>query len=128
MPRNLSPAARGAWRSVTAALARLGVLSVADGEALRLLAEALAEYREARRVLDREGATYDLTTKAGGTMHRARPEAAIAADAWRRASAMLGRFGMTPADRARLGEMPERYRGAGLPPDLDRACREAARD
>ena len=128
MPRDLSPAARGAWRSVTAALARLGVLSTADGEALRLLCEALGEYREARRVLDREGVTYDLETKTGGTMHRARPEAAIAADAWRRASAMLGRFGLTPADRARLGGMPEGFRGAGISPDLDRACREAAGD
>ena len=125
IPPGMSRSARREWRVIVAALDSLGVLAVTDALAIRLLAEALGEYRDARRVIDREGATYECETRIGGTMHRARPESAIAADAWRRASALMSRFGLTPADRVRLGTVPERSRDAGsVPTD---AIREAAR-
>ncbi|WP_345059492.1 phage terminase small subunit P27 family [Hymenobacter glaciei] len=84
------------------------VCTVADGPALQLLTEALAEWAQARQAVQDRGLTYETTTVSGNIMRRPNPEVAIAADAWRRALAMLSQFGLTPAARskvsAQLGE------------------------
>ena len=82
------------------------IATAADGIALELCASAIAEYHAARAVLARQGATYTTKTPTGSTMVRARPEVAIAADAWRRAAAMLRDFGLSPASRPRVNAVP----------------------
>jgi P27 family predicted phage terminase small subunit len=102
------PFATRSWRKRLVALMKppMRVLTVADGPALELLAAALAEYDAASRVLLELGVSYECTTAAGAVMRRARPEQAIAADAWRRAAHMLEQFGLTPAARGRVQEQP----------------------
>lgn len=102
-PLHLSARAKGLWRALGRELDRMGVITMADAVALEMLCDAYAQYRDARDVLTIDGPTYTSTTKRGGMITRARPEVAIAADAWRRTSSMLTAFGLSPAGRAKLG-------------------------
>lgn len=101
MPAHLTPKAKSAWKSIGPELARMGVLTLADGPALELLCDAYAEYRAARDVVRADGATYE-SVSVHGAMTRVRPEVAIAADAWRRVASMLREFGLTPSSRTKV--------------------------
>src|SRR5262249_51212685 len=100
--RSLPAPVRMMYRRLTRILAPLRVVTVADGPALELLAAALIEYETSVRVVLEQGATYEAKTESGAVMHRARPEQAIAADAWRRAVTGLGHFGLTPTSRSKV--------------------------
>jgi len=115
-PRHgFSLAARREFRRLIRLLGPMLVCGAGDVVALELLAEALVEYRRAAGVLGRQGTTYKARTQAGAVLHRARPEHAIAADAWRRAAGMLQQFGLTPAARPRVeAEEPTPERLAGF--------------
>jgi P27 family predicted phage terminase small subunit len=84
------------------------VLSEADGEALALAADALADYVQARKVIEKQGHSYEATTEAGAIIVRKRPEVTIASDAWKRARLMLLEFGLTPAARGKVKAVPVR--------------------
>ncbi len=101
-PAWLSPKAKRAWKELVGILGGMDILSKADRRAMELLCDAYAEYRDARAVVAKQGATYEAETVAGGVMIRPRPEVAIAADAWRRVKGMLTEFGLTPASRSRV--------------------------
>jgi P27 family predicted phage terminase small subunit len=105
-PKSLTPAARAYWTDLVALLDDLRVMTPADVTALVLLCEALAEYRVADADVQAIGITYESTTRSG-VMRRPNPAVAIRADAWRRVERMLGRFGLTPSDRARVEVTPE---------------------
>lgn len=100
-PSWISPLARTWWTRVRPILIRLRVATSADPIAVGMLCDALAEYVSARTVIDKEGATY--WTEGESRMLRARPEVAIAQDAWRRAKLMLTEYGMTAASRGKVG-------------------------
>jgi P27 family predicted phage terminase small subunit len=100
-PRHLSRMARDAWHRIGQRLKALKVVTDADAEALELACSAYAEYRAARAVIARRGATY-VSRTLHGVLVRKRPEVEIAADAWRRLRLMLVEFGMTPSARTRL--------------------------
>ena len=104
-PSWLAADAKSVWRDLAPVLERMKVLTEADREALALLCSALAEYRQARAVLDREGSTYRATTEAGAVLVRPRPELRIAQDAWRRARLMLVEFGLSPAARSKVSAL-----------------------
>lgn len=106
-PLHLSDSARKAWARIAPELKQMGVLTLADGTAFELLVDAYAEYRAARDVVEAEGPTYDAPTQTG-IIVRARPEVAIAGDAWRRVKAMMAEFGLTPSSRTKV-------RGEGEP-------------
>ena len=125
--RSLAALAKVEHGRLVRALGLMRVLKLADAVALELLAQALGEYRLALAVLLRDGQSYACTTSAGATMFRARPEQAIAADAWRRAAHMLEQFGMTPVSRPKV-EGDDGLRGAETDP-MDaflarRACKK----
>lgn len=104
--RTLPATVRAMYRRLGRILAPLRVVTVVDGLALELAASALVEHETAARVIFEQGATYEARTEAGAVMHRARPEQAIAADAWRRGVAMLQQFGLTPASRSKVEAVP----------------------
>ncbi|GLQ31654.1 phage terminase small subunit P27 family [Litoribrevibacter albus] len=102
VPAHLSPKAKTAFRGLCDLLENMGVLTIADGVALELMCDAYAEWRDCRKVVEKEGRTYQTTSMAGELVYKARPEVAMASDAWKRLKAMMGEFGLTPASRTKL--------------------------
>lgn len=104
-PDWLSDRAKQYWGEIGNVLLAMKLTTVADGPALQLLTEALAEWAEAREFVLSEGMTYETTTATGDTMHRPYPQVAIASDAWRRSHKMLTEFGLTPASRSKVSAL-----------------------
>lgn len=102
-PKGMTGKAGKAWDEAVEIAYNMGVLTVADGLALRQLCEAIADEREAQRILDAYGSrTYETTTTTGSIKIAAHPAVAMKADADRRLRAWLEQFGMTPASRSRI--------------------------
>lgn len=102
-PGWLSDEALEIWREHAPAMIQMRLLTVADASTFALFCAAFAMYRLAQEVIDDEGPTYEsINIKTGVVMVRARPEVAIAADAWRRVTVMAVQFGMTPSARGRV--------------------------
>src|SRR5215213_7942443 len=117
-PSHLSASVKAAWRELADIADGLGVLTEGDPAALEAMAGAFADLRAARASLDapleiksRDGNTlamakagerYYWTGGRGMPVRRVRPEIADIADADRRFLAWCQRFGMSPADRARV--------------------------
>ena len=104
-PSWLGGRSKAAWREIAMQLESMRVLTLADRKALELLVDVYSEYRDAREIVRRQGATYESATQTG-TIIRPRPEVAIASDAWKRMNRMLVEFGLTPAARSRLSIEP----------------------
>ncbi len=102
MPSHLSPKAKSAYKKVCDLLESMGVLTVADGMALEMMCDAYAEWRDLRKVIDTEGATYKTIGTSGDEIIKARPEVAMASDAWKRVKAMASEFGLTAASRTKI--------------------------
>ena len=101
-PSWLSRKAKTAYREVAGLLCDMRVLTKADRKALELACYAYAEWREIVTYLKENGRSYTTTTEHGTILHRARPECAIEADLYKRVWDALTKFGLTPADRARV--------------------------
>ena len=106
-PDWLSERAREYWGEIGAVLLAMRLTTIADGPALQLLTEALAEWAEARQIVHQQGLTYTTTSKMGEVIPHPRPEVSMAADAWRRALRMLSEFGLTPASRSKVSALGE---------------------
>jgi P27 family predicted phage terminase small subunit len=115
-PEYLPPRAKVAFQQLGERLDAMGVITLADGMALELLAMAYEEWRSANDlILDaaelskfegdvvhyKDGMTYDTQSDAG-TIIRAHPASRLASDAFKRIRAMLVEFGLTPSSRARV--------------------------
>jgi P27 family predicted phage terminase small subunit len=102
-PGWLSDRAAGFWAPLVVALSVRRVLTPADGLALGMVAEALADWRAARDAIEAAGGeTYEAATEAGAVMLRPHPAVAQRNDAWRRVMAGLAEFGLSPASRERV--------------------------
>lgn len=101
-PQHLKKKSREWYGEVAAELDKLGVLTVLDSNALELLIEAYAEYRNHCATLDRDGYTYKTVSGTGEIVIKAHPAAVMKSDAWKRVRAMLTEFGMTPASRSKV--------------------------
>jgi P27 family predicted phage terminase small subunit len=97
---------RDAWNDLAERLFGMKVLADGDSTALELLVVAYTEWRYAVATVEEEGSVYCTTTENGDKMYRARPEVAIASDAWRRLSSMLREFGLTPSARTKVSTAP----------------------
>jgi P27 family predicted phage terminase small subunit len=115
------------FKKLARRLRPLRVAASSDGLALELAASVMAEYWRYEETIQKLGATYETKTPQGSVMIRPRPEVALAADAWRRAAAMLAAFGLTPVARSRVETLPSdpaSSRWAGLLNDpLERMLR-----
>jgi P27 family predicted phage terminase small subunit len=99
-PPHLSDGAKVQWRHFVKLLDAMGVLTEADGPALAALSETADDLVAARRALAAYGGSLTYVTEAG--MIRVYPEVRLVNDATKRLQSWLARFGMTPADRARV--------------------------
>ena len=110
-PARLTDAtARSAWARFGRILLDMGVLTVADGAALERLCECYSQVCRLQRDLENHGHTClsgvetdkDGRIIPGTGMVRARPEAALLADADRRLRGYLTDFGLTPSARGKI--------------------------
>jgi len=102
VPAYLSPKAKTAFKSVSNLLEDMGVLTIADGMALEMMCSAYAEGRDLRKLIDVEGYTYTTIGTRGDEVVKARPEVAMASDAWKRVKSMAAEYGLTAAGRSKL--------------------------
>jgi phage terminase small subunit len=72
---------------------------MADFAALEQLACAYAEAQELRAFVRKHGRTYDTINPKGSTLSRPFPQVRMLRDVERQVLLLLGRFGLTPADR-----------------------------
>jgi P27 family predicted phage terminase small subunit len=107
MPKGLSRVARREFRFMCRALDALGLLSVADGSALALYCEAVAQKEKALKELNKLGAaieTYGID-KNGERVFlgmKKNPWWSIWVDPCKLEKAFLIEFGLTPASRRNL--------------------------
>ena len=101
-PRNLGREERLAWVELRQLVNPLRVATQADLPAFTLLVEAMGVALRAAEVIRREGLTMIETGLKGQRYVRTRPEVGVLANFQKIVWYGLGRFGLTPADRARV--------------------------
>ncbi|MCW5751362.1 MAG: phage terminase small subunit P27 family [Anaerolineales bacterium] len=102
-PADLRGVARQTWHALAALLTQAGILTCGDMLALKALCETAGEADRLRKKLAKAGWTFERLDEQHGMRLRARPEAAMLADADRRLRFWLTEFGLTPAARSRVG-------------------------
>ena len=104
-PEWLSERAKAYWAEIGAVLLAMKLCTAADGPAMMLLTETLAEWAEARQAVHGIGLVYEMQTEGGQTMRRPNPEVAMASDAMKRTLNMLREFGLTPSSRGKVSAL-----------------------
>jgi len=107
MPKGLSRVARREFRFMCKALDDLGLLTTADGHALALYCEAVAQKEKALKELNKLGAAIEIygIDKNGDRVRlgmKKNPWWSIWVDACKLEKAFLIEFGLTPASRRNL--------------------------
>jgi P27 family predicted phage terminase small subunit len=109
MPRDLSKPAKKEWKVYTKMLLKLGVLTVADGDALAALCEAKTLWREAINDVRKRGIliTVMAATRNGPVeIQKKNPAIAVMESQAKLVKSYLESFGMTPASRTRVSVNP----------------------
>lgn len=107
MPKGLSRVARREFRFMCKALGALGLLTIADGNALALYGEAVAQKEKALKELNKRGAAIETfgIDKNGERVSlgiKKNPWWSVWVDACKLEKAFLIEFGLTPASRRNL--------------------------
>jgi P27 family predicted phage terminase small subunit len=97
-PSHLTREAKAYWPEIAEKLARVGLLTEIDGEALGAYCEARAIWVKAKKKLGEEGIT--ITSPSGYTMPS--PSFTVANKAFMTMYRMWVEFGMTPSSRTRI--------------------------
>ena len=102
-PGWVSEAGKKLWLAIADELLAAQVFTKLDETAAGLLVDALADYCEARAIVDREG-LITVTSKGTEIQH---PAVGVRNQAWYRVHKMCVEFGMTPSSRAKAGRIEE---------------------
>ena len=100
-PEWLDEAAKGEWRRLAPMLARLGVLTETDGDALAAYCEAWTTWKQATQKIRQFGMVVKATRE-GVELPVISPYVKIAERALAHMRSFLVEFGMTPSSRARI--------------------------
>lgn len=105
-PKGLNRYELEAWKQLAKLIDPLRVAAPADLVAFRQMVITVATIEQARDELAAAGGdlTYEVTTEAGVSI-RKRPELEIILQFKKQLSIDLSRFGLTPADRARVSQL-----------------------
>jgi len=102
-PEHLGPEAKREWRRLAPQLARLGLLSKIDREALALFCQAWERWVDAEEALKR----YGVMVKSPNGFPMQSPYLAVANKAMEQMRALLAEFGMSPSSRTRVHATPQ---------------------
>ena len=107
-PDWLDESAQAAWEQLAPQLEDMGVLTVIDGQALTLLCQTWAKWKEAELAIREHGAVSPIYNADGSLKYMQQsPHVSIARSAADQLAKMFREFGMTPSARTRI-EVPER--------------------
>jgi P27 family predicted phage terminase small subunit len=108
-PDHLDGIGRQAWDRVVHRLDEMGLLTLADGEAVALYASIYSRWRSAIAALDSDGLTLTTTTRVETasrtttrTVTKTHALVAVANDCQRQMTRLLIQLGMTPSSRTSL--------------------------
>ena len=103
-PTRLSEEAREMWQEIAPELQRLGILTILDKPALKLLCETWALIQRCAREMNASAALVTVSKHMNGEFARMiqPPQARIAKDAEARLERLLMHFGLTPLAREHL--------------------------
>lgn len=101
--KGLHPEVKKKFDELVDLTSKMGVLSEYDGIALEILASSLVQYKIASEVLIKEGPDKEYVTKDGKPALLRTSHVVWAENAFKQASSMLAKFGLSPADRSRVG-------------------------
>jgi P27 family predicted phage terminase small subunit len=108
-PDHLDDVGRSAWLRLTRRLDEMGVLTLADGEAIALYASIYSRWTSARIQLDHDGLSITNTattqTKYGTSVReltKPHPLLAVLDQCEQKMARLLTQFGMTPSSRSSL--------------------------
>lgn len=119
-PEDMPEYGRAKWAEFVPFLAARRTLSEADRTILEMACRALARAEGLQRTLDEMGTTYEKFSPSGGVSILPRPEFQQHIAATAAATRLLGKLGLTPADRG----MPKVLKGQTVG-QLDRFKRKA---
>lgn len=108
-PTWLDPAAQAHWAALAPELARLGLLTIVDGQVLAVYCQAWAEFELATRTLQTEG----RVVHTGGQL-QPHPAVAQQRSAWKAVKDFAALFGLDPSSRGRLQVAPPEEAAGGL--------------
>jgi P27 family predicted phage terminase small subunit len=109
IPRDLSAPARKVWKRLSKMLLKLGVLTVADGDALAALCEAKALWRQALDDVRQNGiiVQMDVATRKGAvTVTKKNPAISVMDSQAKIVKSYLESFGCTPSSRTKVSTNP----------------------
>jgi len=112
IPTWLSEDGQKAFAELSILLHNMAVLTQADELALTLLCDAYSEYKKAKEVVNKLGATVEVLSREGNSKPTIRPEVQIANQAFVRVFQLLKEFGLTPSSRAKVNAIESQ---AGTP-------------
>jgi P27 family predicted phage terminase small subunit len=102
-PAHLEPSVAAVWNELAPKLRTARLLTVVDTVALEMLCTSVANYRKATAMVGDEMVSSNPKNGAKSTS----PWAIIQSMAFKQASVCLAKFGMSPADRARVTVNPQ---------------------
>jgi len=114
IPSWLSEDGQKAFSELSTLLHDMSVLTQADQIALTLLCDAYSEYKKAKEIVNKLGATIDIISREGNSKPTIRPEVQIANQSFVRIFQLLKEFGLTPSSRAKVNAMEQ----VGTTPDV----------
>jgi P27 family predicted phage terminase small subunit len=109
MPRDLSKPAKKEWKRLVKMLLKLGVLTVADGDALATLCEAKVLWREALTDVRKNGILIHVTaaTRNGPVqIQKKNPAIGVMDSQAKLVKTLLESFGCTPSSRTKVTANP----------------------
>lgn len=113
-PEYLSANAKKVWRALVPMLAKLGVVSKLDGNALTRYCDLFVQWRVAQEYLDKNGLTYELKDEDGDIYYTQQyPQVSIVRSCATALLRLEQEFGMTPSARASLANSGVRMGGKG---------------
>jgi len=101
-PKGLNAEVKKVFNELAELTYKMGVLSEFDVVALEICSRAVVEYRIASDALLKEGPDIKYSTKDGKPVIVRTSNVVWAESSFKRASSMLAKFGLTPADRSRV--------------------------
>jgi len=102
VPEDMEGVVADTWKELSPVLASMGILTKADGLALRMLCESFSYYAEACETVKEKGAYSKQVNKNGSEYISEHPAVKARSRYWKEVESIAKQFGLTPSARTGL--------------------------